>query len=198
MKVYKYGANVDTDVIIPARHLNDPSPAALASHCMEDIDKDFASTVQPGDIIVAGPNFGCGSSREHAPLAIKSCGVKCVIAPSFARIFYRNAINIGFPIMECAQAAEEIQAGDQVEVDFATGVITDETTGKTYQAAPFPEFIDGIIKSGGLLNSLKDRGWRNELQDRADPGRRHRPRGSGRGGPGHGSRGEEVRPQLYL
>ena len=108
--------------------------------------------------IVAGPNFGCGSSREHAPLAIKSCGVKCVIAPSFARIFYRNAINIGFPIMECAQAAEEIQAGDQVEVDFATGVITDETTGKTYQAAPFPEFIDGIIKSGGLLNSLKDRG----------------------------------------
>ena len=144
MKVYKYGANVDTDVIIPARHLNDPSPAALASHCMEDIDKDFASTVQPGDIIVAGPNFGCGSSREHAP--------------SFARIFYRNAINIGFPIVECAQAAEEIQAGDQVEVDFATGVITDETTGKTYQAAPFPEFIDGIIKSGGLLNSLKDRG----------------------------------------
>ena len=116
------------------------------------------ATLQPGDIIVAGPNFGCGSSREHAPLAIKSCGVKCVIAPSFARIFYRNAINIGFPIMECAQAAEEIQAGDQVEVDFATGVITDETTGKTYQAAPFPEFIDGIIKSGGLLNSLKDRG----------------------------------------
>ncbi len=198
MKVYKYGANVDTDVIIPARHLNDPSPAALASHCMEDIDKDFASTVQPGDIIVAGPNFGCGSSREHAPLAIKSCRVKCVIAPSFARIFYRNAINIGFPIMECAQAAEEIQAGDQVDVDFDSGVITDKTTGKTYQAAPFPEFIDGIIKSGGLLNSLKDRGWRNELQDRADPGRRHRPRGSGRGGPGHGSRGEEVRPQLYL
>ena len=138
MKVYKYGANVDTDVIIPARHLNDPSPAALASHCMEDIDVDFASTV--------------------APLAIKSCGVKCVIAPSFARIFYRNAINIGFPIVECAQAAEEIQAGDQVDVDFATGVITDQTTGKTYQAAPFPEFIDGIIKSGGLLNSLKDRG----------------------------------------
>ena len=117
-----------------------------------------ASTVEAGDIVVAGPNFGCGSSREHAPLALKSCGVKCVIAPSFARIFYRNAINIGFPIMECAQAAEEIQAGDQVEVDFATGVITDETTGKTYQAAPFPEFIDGIIKSGGLLNSLKDRG----------------------------------------
>ena len=143
MKVYKYGANVDTDVIIPARHLNDPSPAALASHC---------------DIIVAGPNFGCGSSREHAPLAIKSCGVKCVIAPSFARIFYRNAINIGFPIVECAQAAEEIQPGDQVDVDFTTGVITDQTTGKTYQAAPFPEFIKGIIESGGLLNSLKARG----------------------------------------
>jgi len=158
MKVYKYGANVDTDVIIPARHLNDPSPAALASHCMEDIDAAFASTVEAGDIIVAGPNFGCGSSREHAPLAIKSCGVKCVIAPSFARIFYRNSINIGFPIVECPQAAEEIQSGDQVEVDFATGVITNTTTGKTYQAAPFPEFINGIIQSGGLLNSLKARG----------------------------------------
>ena len=158
MKVYKYGANVDTDVIIPARHLNNPDPSALASHCMEDIDADFASTVELGDIIVAGPNFGCGSSREHAPLAIKACGVKCVIAPSFARIFYRNAINIGFPIMECTQAAEDIQAGDQVSVDFSTGVITNETTGKTYQAAPFPEFINGIIQSGGLLNSLKARG----------------------------------------
>ena len=158
MKVYKYGANVDTDVIIPARHLNDPSPAALASHCMEDIDAEFATTVQPGDIIVAGPNFGCGSSREHAPLAIKSCGVKCVIAPSFARIFYRNSINIGFPIVECPQAAEEIQAGDEVEVDFSSGIITDVTTGKTYQAAPFPKFINGIISSGGLLNSLKERG----------------------------------------
>lgn len=157
MKVYKYGANVDTDVIIPARHLNDPSPAALASHCMEDIDPSFASSVQPGDIIVAGHNFGCGSSREHAPLAIKSCGVKCVIAPSFARIFYRNSINIGFPIVECPQAAEEIQAGDQVDVDFSSGVITNLTTGKTYQAAPFPTFIEGIIQSGGLLNSLKDR-----------------------------------------
>ena len=158
MKVYKYGANVDTDVIIPARHLNNPDPKALASHCMEDIDAAFASSVEEGDIIVAGPNFGCGSSREHAPLAIKACGVKCVIAPSFARIFYRNAINIGFPIMECAQAAQEINAGDQVSVDFATGLITDETTGKTYQAAPFPAFINGIIQSGGLLNSLKDRG----------------------------------------
>lgn len=158
MKVYKYGANVDTDVIIPARHLNNPDPKALASHCMEDIDANFASTVEEGDIIVAGPNFGCGSSREHAPLAIKACGVKCVIAPSFARIFYRNAINIGFPIMECEQAACEINAGDQVSVDFATGIITDQTTGKTYQAAPFPEFINGIIQSGGLLSSLKERG----------------------------------------
>ena len=158
MKVYKYGANVDTDVIIPARHLNDPSPAALASHCMEDIDASFAASVEEGDIIVAGPNFGCGSSREHAPLAIKSCGVKCVIAPSFARIFYRNSINIGFPIVECPEAAEEIQAGDQVEVAFATGVISDKTTGKTYQAVPFPEFIEGIIQNGGLLNSLKARG----------------------------------------
>ena len=158
MKVYKYGANVDTDVIIPARHLNDPSPAALASHCMEDIDKDFASTVQPGDIIVAGPNFGCGSSREHAPLAIKACGVKCVIAASFARIFYRNAINIGFPILECPEAAAAILPGDAVRVDFKTGVITDETQGRTFQAAPFPAFIDGIIESGGLLKSLKARG----------------------------------------
>ncbi len=158
MKVYKYGANVDTDVIIPARYLNAPDPASLASHCMEDIDIDFAKTVEEGDIIVSGPNFGCGSSREHAPLAIKTCGVKCVIAPSFARIFYRNAINIGFPIMECAQAAEEIQAGDKVSVDFATGVITNETSGKSYQSAPFPAFIDDIIQSGGLLNSLKARG----------------------------------------
>ena len=158
MKVYKYGANVDTDVIIPARHLNDPSPAALASHCMEDIDADFAKTVENGDIMVGGANFGCGSSREHAPLAIKSCGVKCEIAPSFARIFYRNSINIGFPIVECPEAAKEIRAGDEVEVDFASGIITDVTTGKTYQAAPFPEFINGIITSGGLLNSLKERG----------------------------------------
>ena len=161
MKVYKYGANVDTDVIIPARHLNDPSPAALASHCMEDIDANFASTVEEGDIIVAGANFGCGSSREHAPLSIKACGVKCVIAKSFARIFYRNSINIGFPIMECAEAAEAIQPGDKVTVDFQSGVITDETQGKTWQAAPFPEFVNGIIQSGGLLNSQKARGVAN-------------------------------------
>lgn len=158
MKVYKYGANVDTDVIIPARYLNAPDPASLAAHCMEDIDLEFAKTVEPGDIIVAGPNFGCGSSREHAPLAIKTCGVKCVIAPSFARIFYRNSINIGFPIMECTEAAEDIEAGDKVEVDFSTGVITNVTKNKTYQAAPFPGFIDEIIQAGGLLSSLKKRG----------------------------------------
>ena len=157
-KAHKYPDNVDTDVIIPARYLNTADHKELAAHCMEDIDAQFKNNVRPGDVMAAGWNFGCGSSREHAPIAIKESGVACVIAKSFARIFYRNAINIGFPIMECAQAAEEIQAGDQVEVDFATGVITDETTGKTYQAAPFPEFIDGIIKSGGLLNSLKARG----------------------------------------
>ena len=154
MKVYKYGANVDTDVIIPARHLNDPSPAALASHCMEDIDKDFASTVQPGDIIVAGPNFGCGSSREHAPVAIKAAGISVVIAKSFARIFYRNSINIGLPIMECPEAVDAISAGDTVSVDFTTGLITDETTGKTFQAEPFPPFIQKIIADGGLMKSL--------------------------------------------
>ena len=158
MKVYKYGENVDTDVIIPARYLNAPDEKSLASHCMEDIDANFASTVEAGDIIVAGANFGCGSSREHAPLAIKASGVKCVIAASFARIFYRNAINIGLPIMECPDAAAEIQVGDSVSVDFATGIIVDETTGKSYQSAPFPEFVEGIISSGGLLKSLKARG----------------------------------------
>ena len=156
--VHRYGRDIDTDVIIPARYLNTSDPAELAKHCLEDLDTEFVNNVQPGDIIVADENFGCGSSREHAPIAIKAAGVDVVIAKSFARIFYRNAINIGFPIVECPQAAEEIQAGDQVEVDFASGVITDVTTGKTYKAAPFPEFIDGIIQSGGLLNSLKKRG----------------------------------------
>ena len=158
MKIYKYGNNVDTDVIIPARYLNAYDDASLAAHCMEDIDINFAPTVEPGDIIVAGDNFGCGSSREHAPMAIKASKVKCVIAASFARIFYRNAINIGFPIIECPEAAAEIQPSDTVDVNFATGLITDVTTGKTYQAAPFPGFVDGIIASGGLLNSLKARG----------------------------------------
>ena len=157
-KIYVYGDNVDTDVIIAARYLNDPDERNLAAHCMEDIDPDFSSTVEAGDIIVGGANFGCGSSREHAPLAIKASGVKCVIAASFARIFYRNAINIGFPIMECPEAAAHIKPGDQVGVDFKSGKITDETTGEVFQAAPFPEFIDGIIEHGGLMNSLKARG----------------------------------------
>ena len=154
-KVWKYGDNVDTDVIIPARYLNDPDPAALASHCMCDIDESFAGAVQAGDIMVGGWNFGCGSSREHAPVSIQASGVSCVIAASFARIFYRNAINIGFPILECPEAAEAIYAGDTVEVDTKTGVIKDETTGESFQAKPFPEFIDNIINSGGLLNYLK-------------------------------------------
>ena len=155
-KVFKYPDNVDTDVIIPARYLNTADAAELAKHCMEDIDTGFVDQVCPGDILVAGWNFGCGSSREHAPLVIKTCGVGCVIAKSFARIFYRNAINIGLPILECEAAAEEIQAGDRVDVDFDTGVITDRTTGKTYQAEPFPEFIQNIIRRGGLLASLKE------------------------------------------
>ncbi len=154
--VFKYGDNVDTDVIIPARYLNTADPKELSKHCMEDIDTEFVTKVQPGDIMVAGWNFGCGSSREHAPLVIKTCGTGCVIAKSFARIFYRNAINIGLPILECEAAAEEIQAGDAVSVDFDTGIISDLTTGKQYQAAPFPEFIQNIIKKGGLLASLKE------------------------------------------
>lgn len=149
-KSYKYGDNVDTDVIIPARYLNTPDAKELAKHCMEDIDASFASTVKPGEIMVAGKNFGCGSSREHAPLAIKTCGIACVIAATFARIFYRNALNIGLPILECAEAAAEIQANDVVSVDFDTGIITDETTGKTYQAEPFPPFMQDLIAAGGL------------------------------------------------
>lgn len=153
-KVFRYGANVDTDVIIPARYLNTSDPAELAKHCMEDLDKTFVLEAKPGDLIVAGPNFGCGSSREHAPMAIKACGVSCVIAPSFARIFYRNAINMGLPILECEEA-EEIKAGDIVSVDFETGLIVDHTTGKTYQARAFPPFIQRIIEAGGLMKTLQ-------------------------------------------
>lgn len=153
--VFKYGDNIDTDVIIPARYLNTQSPAELAAHCMEDIDKTFVQRVHPGDIMVGGANFGCGSSREHAPLAIKAAGVSCVIAESFARIFYRNAINIGMPILECPAASRAIAAGDTVAIDFDTGIITDETTGQTFEAAPFPPFIQDIITKGGLMNSLK-------------------------------------------
>ncbi len=153
--VFKYPDNVDTDVIIPARYLNTADAKELAKHCMEDIDTEFVNKVKAGDIMVAGWNFGCGSSREHAPLVIKTCGTGCVIAKSFARIFYRNAINIGLPILECPDAADAIAAGDEVEVDFDTGIITDITTGATFKAAPFPPFIQNIIKKGGLLASLK-------------------------------------------
>ncbi|MEE8886682.1 MAG: 3-isopropylmalate dehydratase small subunit [Eubacteriales bacterium] len=154
--VFKYGDNVDTDVIIPARYLNSSDPAELATHCMEDIDKDFVKKVQKGDIIVANKNFGCGSSREHAPIAIKAAGVSCVIAESFARIFYRNSINIGLPIIECPEAAQQISAGDKVKVDFDTGIITDETTGKSYKGQSFPPFMQKIITAGGLVNYINE------------------------------------------
>ncbi|MBQ4463979.1 MAG: 3-isopropylmalate dehydratase small subunit [Eubacterium sp.] len=152
--VFKYGDNVDTDVIIPARYLNTSDPKELASHCMEDIDKDFVKNVQTGDIIVAEKNFGCGSSREHAPVSIKAAGVSCVIAETFARIFYRNAINIGLPIIECKEAAAGISAGDQVEIDFDSGVITNKTKDETYQGQAFPEFMQKIIKAEGLINYI--------------------------------------------
>ena len=162
-KVFKYGDNVDTDVIIPARYLNAPSPEELAKHCMEDIDTSFATTVKPGDIMVGGANFGCGSSREHAPISIRACGVRCVIAASFARIFYRNAINIGFPILECPEAAAAINNGDTVSVDFATGKIVDETTGETFQAVALPPFIEKIVEHNGLLPYLKARMEKGEV-----------------------------------
>lgn len=154
-KVFKYGDNVDTDVIIPARYLTTGDPAALALHCMEDIDPGFAKSVKKGDLIVGGANFGCGSSREHAPLAIKAAGVSCVIASSFARIFYRNAINIGLAIMECPAAAKEAAAGAELQVDFETGVIRDLGSGATWTALPFPPFIKGIIEAGGLIPYTK-------------------------------------------
>ncbi len=152
--VFKYGDNVDTDVIIPARYLNSSDPKELAAHCMEDIDQDFVKNVKEGDIIVADKNFGCGSSREHAPIAIKASGVSCVIAETFARIFYRNSINIGLPILECPDAAREIKAGDTVVVDFDSGVITDETSGKKYQGQAFPPFMQELIKAGGLVEYI--------------------------------------------
>ena len=154
-RVHKYGSDVDTDVIIPARYLNTASAQELAKHCMEDLDRDFINKVQKGDIMVAEDNFGCGSSREHAPLAIKTSGVSLVIANSFARIFYRNAINIGLPILECPEAVKDISAGDIVSCDLATGIITNQTTGKSFTAQPFPPFIQKIIDAGGLLASLK-------------------------------------------
>jgi 3-isopropylmalate/(R)-2-methylmalate dehydratase small subunit len=154
--VFKYADNIDTDVIIPARYLNTQDAQELAKHCMEDIDTSFIEKVNQGDIMVAGWNFGCGSSREHAPLVIKTSGIDCVIAKSFARIFYRNAINIGLPILECEEAAETIAAGDKVSVNFDTGEIVDETTGATFQAQPYPEFLQRIIAAGGLMNSIKE------------------------------------------
>ena len=157
MKIYKYKDNVDTDVIIPARYLNSFDAKELASHAMVDIDPTFASTVEKGDIIVAGQNFGCGSSREHAPLCLKTAGIKCVIAKSFARIFYRNSIIIGFPIMECEEAADKIEKGDEVEVDFSTGVITNKTKNETYQSQPFPEFLQKMIDADGLVNYVNSK-----------------------------------------
>ena len=156
-KVFKFGDNVDTDVIIPARYLNSSDPKELEMHCMEDIDKEFVNKVSTGDIIVAEKNFGCGSSREHAPIAIKAAGVSCVIAETFARIFYRNAINIGLPIIECKEAALEIKAGDDVEVNFDTGVITDKTTGKSFQGQAFPPFMQKIIDCEGLVNYINQK-----------------------------------------
>lgn len=153
--VHKYGNNIDTDVIIPARYLNTANHKELAAHCMEDIDKEFVNKVKAGDIMVGGANFGCGSSREHAPIAIKESGISCVIAKTFARIFYRNAINIGLPILECPDASEGIEAGDEVVIDFDSGIIENKTKGESYKAQPFPEFIKEIIRKGGLLNSLK-------------------------------------------
>ncbi len=155
--VFKYGDNVDTDVIIPARYLNSSDPKELAAHCMEDIDKDFVSKVKEGDIIVADKNFGCGSSREHAPIAIKASGVSCVIAETFARIFYRNAINIGLPIIECKEAAAGIEAGDEVEVDFDSGVITNKTKGTSFKGQAFPEFMQKIIAAEGLVNYINNK-----------------------------------------
>ena len=155
--VFKYGDNVDTDVIIPARYLNSSDPKELATHCMEDIDKDFVKNVNQGDIIVANKNFGCGSSREHAPIAIKAAGVSCVIAETFARIFYRNAINIGLPIIECPEAAKAIKAGDEVKVDFDSGVITNITTGESFQGQAFPEFMQKLIACGGLVNYINEK-----------------------------------------
>ena len=155
-KVLKYGDNVDTDVIIPARYLNSSDPAELALHCMEDIDKDFSKRMNKGDIIVATKNFGCGSSREHAPIAIKASGISCVIAETFARIFYRNAINIGLPIIECAEASREIEDGDEVEIDYNTGLIKDITKGTSYQGQAFPEFMQKLIAAGGLVNYINE------------------------------------------
>ena len=154
-KVLKYGDDINTDEIIPARYMNTHDPEHLAAHCMEDLDKDFLKKMKPGDVVVAGRNFGCGSSREHAPISIKHAKVGCVIAKTFARIFYRNAINMGLPILECPEAADDLKTGDEIEIDFANGAIVNKTTGKTYQAEPFPPFMTNLIVSGGLMEYAK-------------------------------------------
>jgi 3-isopropylmalate dehydratase, small subunit len=154
-KVIKYGDNVDTDVIIPARHLNTSDHKELASHCMEDLDKDFPAKIKWANVIIAGKNFGCGSSREHAPIAIKASGISCVIAETFARIFYRNSINIGLPIIECVEAAKDIEEGNELSIDFKTGIINNITKGKTYTAEAFPEFMEKIVEAEGLINYIK-------------------------------------------
>ncbi|MFC1478570.1 3-isopropylmalate dehydratase small subunit [Candidatus Margulisiibacteriota bacterium] len=156
-KTHKFGANIDTDAIIPARYLNTSDHDELAKYCMEDADPEFVNKMQKGDVIVADENFGCGSSREHAPISIKAAGISAVIAKTFARIFYRNSINIGLPILECPEASDDIDAGDEVSIDLATGTITNLTKNKTYQAAPFPEFMQGLIQSGGLINYTKEK-----------------------------------------
>ena len=167
-KAYKYGNNVDTDVIIPARYLNTSEASELAKHVLEDLDAEFAQSVRPGDVVVAGSNFGSGSSREHAPLALKAAGVAAVIAPSFARIFYRNSFNIGFPILESAEAAEAIDAGDDVEIDFAAGVITNNTKGESYQAEPLPDFMRNLIESGGLVEYVRSKGAGGSISKSAE------------------------------
>jgi len=154
-KVWKYGDDINTDLIIPARYMNTHDPKSLAAHCMEDLDKDFVKNVKPNDVIVAGKNFGCGSSREHAPIAIKQAGVGCVIAKTFARIFYRNCINMGMPILECPEAVEGVKTGDVLDIDLDAGKITNQSSGKTYQAAPFPPFMRSLMESGGLMNYAK-------------------------------------------
>ena len=156
-KVWKYGDDINTDVIIPARYMNTHDPKVLAAHCMEDLDKDFVMNMKQGDIIIAGKNFGCGSSREHAPISIKHAGVGCVIAKTFARIFYRNCINMGMPILECPEAVEDMKTGDELDVDLDAGKITNKSTGKTYQAAPFPPFMRALMESGGLMNYAKNK-----------------------------------------
>lgn len=195
---HKYGDNVDTDVIIPARYLNTSDPKELAEKCMCDIDADFVKKIKVNDIMVAGFNFGCGSSREHAPIAIKASGISCVIAKSFARIFYRNAINIGLPILECVEASERIDDKDEVEINFDTGEIINKTKNETYQAQPFPAFIQNIMQHNGLLNAIKEQGESNGEAYCGNTGRWNWTGNCQRGGEGSGCHRKEIRTQLCL